>query len=106
VAQLVSRNAGFVCHGSRSGGRKVEQYFMKTVAFLHRDGVINRKAPEGQYVRRWEEMDFLPETCEAIGLLNDAGFLVVIVSNQRCVAEGHITTGEQSSQIDSGAKEC
>ena len=33
---------------------------MKKAAFLDRDGVINRKAPEGQYVTRWEEMEFLP----------------------------------------------
>jgi len=67
---------------------------MKKAAFLDRDGVINRKAPEGQYVTRWADMEFLPGTCEAIRLLNDAGFLVVVVSNQRCVAKGLITTEE------------
>jgi D-glycero-D-manno-heptose 1,7-bisphosphate phosphatase len=67
---------------------------MKKAAFLDRDGVINRKAPEGEYVTRWEDMEFLPGTREAIRLLNDAGFLVVIVSNQRCVAKGLITTEE------------
>ncbi|MGA7634950.1 MAG: HAD family hydrolase [Terriglobales bacterium] len=67
---------------------------MKKAVFLDRDGVINRKAPEGQYVTRWEEMDFLPGVCEAIRLLNDAGFLVLVVSNQRCVAKGFVTFGE------------
>jgi D-glycero-D-manno-heptose 1,7-bisphosphate phosphatase len=70
---------------------------MKKAAFLDRDGVINRKAPEGQYVTRWEEMKFLPGACEAIRLLNNAGFLVVVVSNQRCVAKGLITTEELDS---------
>lgn len=70
---------------------------MKKAAFLDRDGVINRKAPEGEYVTRWEDMEFLPGTREAIRLLNDAGFLVVVVSNQRCVAKGLITT----EQLDS-----
>jgi D-glycero-D-manno-heptose 1,7-bisphosphate phosphatase len=64
---------------------------MKRAAFLDRDGVINRKAPEGQYVTRWEEMHFLPRVAEAIGLLNRAGFLVIVVSNQRCVAKGLLT---------------
>jgi D-glycero-D-manno-heptose 1,7-bisphosphate phosphatase len=64
----------------------------KKAAFLDRDGVINRKAPEGQYVTRWEEIKFLPGACEAIRLLNHAGFLVLVVSNQRCVAKGVITT--------------
>jgi D-glycero-D-manno-heptose 1,7-bisphosphate phosphatase len=70
---------------------------MKKAAFLDRDGVINRKAPEGQYVTRWEEVEFLPGVCQAIRLLNDSGFLVVVVSNQRCVAKGLITTGELDS---------
>jgi D-glycero-D-manno-heptose 1,7-bisphosphate phosphatase len=67
---------------------------MKRVAFLDRDGVINRKAPEGQYVTRWEDMKFLPRSSEAISLLNRAGFLVVVVSNQRCVDKGLVTRDE------------
>src|SRR5208282_6021423 len=70
---------------------------MKKAAFLDRDGVINRKAPEGQYVTRWEEMEFLPGTSEAIRLLNQSGFFVVVVSNQRCVAKGLITPDELDS---------
>jgi D-glycero-D-manno-heptose 1,7-bisphosphate phosphatase len=64
---------------------------MSRAVFLDRDGVINRKAPEGQYVTRWEEMQFLPQVAEAIALLKGAGFLVIVVSNQRCVARGLIT---------------
>jgi D-glycero-D-manno-heptose 1,7-bisphosphate phosphatase len=70
---------------------------MKKAAFLDRDGVLNRKAPEGQYVTQWEEMEFLPGTREAIRLLNEAGFFVVVVSNQRCVAKGLITVAELES---------
>lgn len=70
---------------------------MNKATFLDRDGVINRKAPDGRYVTRWEDMEFLPGTYEAIRLLNRAGFLVVIVSNQRCVAKGCITTGQLES---------
>jgi D-glycero-D-manno-heptose 1,7-bisphosphate phosphatase len=67
---------------------------MRKAAFLDRDGVLNRKASEGQYVTRWDEMEFLPGTREAIRLLNDAGFLVVVVSNQRCVAKGLVSVVE------------
>jgi D-glycero-D-manno-heptose 1,7-bisphosphate phosphatase len=70
---------------------------MKKAAFLDRDGVINRKAPEGQYVTRWEEMEFLPGAREGVRVLNHAGFFVVVVSNQRCVAKGLITTDELDS---------
>jgi histidinol-phosphate phosphatase family protein len=67
---------------------------MNRAAFLDRDGVINRKALEGKYVTRWEEMQILPGVAEAISLLNQAGFRVIVVSNQRCVAKGLITIGE------------
>ena len=65
---------------------------MNRAAFLDRDGVINRKAREGEYVTRWEEMQILPGVGEAISLLNGAGFRVIIVSNQRCVAKGLISS--------------
>jgi D-glycero-D-manno-heptose 1,7-bisphosphate phosphatase len=64
---------------------------MNKAAFLDRDGVINRKPPDGQYVTRWQDMEFLAGVREAIHLLNQAGYFVVVVSNQRCVAKGLIT---------------
>lgn len=64
---------------------------MKKAAFLDRDGVINRKAPEGEYITRWEEMEILPGVPEAIILLTQAGYPVVMVTNQRCVAKGLLT---------------
>jgi len=56
--------------------------------FLDRDGVINEKLPEGQYVTRWDEFHVLPGVVEAIGLLNQAEARVIVVSNQRGVALG------------------
>lgn len=70
---------------------------MKRGAFLDRDGVINRKPPEGQYVTRWEDMHFLPGVPNAIRLLGEAGFCVLAVSNQRCVAKGLLTANELES---------
>jgi histidinol-phosphate phosphatase family protein len=67
---------------------------MNKAAFLDRDGVINVKAPEGQYVTRWEEVRFLPGVAAAIARLNKAGFRVIVVSNQRCVAKGLVTADE------------
>ena len=68
---------------------------MNKAAFLDRDGVINRKAPtEDEYITRWEEMHIIPGVAEAIALLNRAGFHVIVVSNQRCVAKGLLTTSE------------
>jgi D-glycero-D-manno-heptose 1,7-bisphosphate phosphatase len=67
---------------------------MRRAVFLDRDGVINRKAREGEYVTRWEEMQILPGVSDAIALLNWAGFCVIVVSNQRCVAKGLITSAD------------
>ena len=59
--------------------------------FLDRDGVINKKAPEGDYIKNWNEFKFLPDVKESIKRLNKAGFLVVIITNQRGIAKGMMT---------------
>ena len=66
---------------------------MNRAAFLDRDGTINRKLPEDRYVTRCEEMHLLPDAPRAIALLNRAGFRVIVVSNQRCVAKGLVPVG-------------
>lgn len=56
--------------------------------FLDRDGVINVKQPDGQYVLAWEDFEFLPGIADWIKLLNALDYLVIVVTNQRCVARG------------------
>jgi D-glycero-D-manno-heptose 1,7-bisphosphate phosphatase len=58
----------------------------KPAVFLDRDGVINKKMPEGSYVKDWSEFSFLPGVFEAIKMLKENGFLIIIVTNQRCIA--------------------
>lgn len=70
---------------------------MDRAVFLDRDGVINRKAPEGLYVIRWDEMHLLPGVVPAVAELNHAGFRVIVVTNQRCVAKGLITVADLDS---------
>ena len=65
---------------------------MSRAAFLDRDGTINRKPPDDEYVTRWEQVRFLPEVAKAIALLNRSGYLVIVISNQRCVAKGLISS--------------
>jgi D-glycero-D-manno-heptose 1,7-bisphosphate phosphatase len=62
-----------------------------TTAFLDRDGTINVKAPEGDYVKSWDEFEFLPGAAEAVRALREAGLRVVIVTNQRGIALGRMT---------------
>lgn len=59
--------------------------------FLDRDGVLNRKLPEGCYVTSWSEFELLPGVPEAIRKLTRAGLRVLVVSNQRGIALGLYT---------------
>jgi len=63
---------------------------LRTV-FLDRDGVVNEKMPEGQYVASCEEFRLLPGAVEAIARLNRTGLRVILVSNQRGIALGLYT---------------
>lgn len=59
---------------------------MLRAVFLDRDGVINRKAADCDYIKKWDEFEFLPYVAEGIKILNENEFKVVIVTNQRGVA--------------------
>jgi D-glycero-D-manno-heptose 1,7-bisphosphate phosphatase len=61
---------------------------MNKAAFLDRDGVINKKAPDDGYITRWEDFEFLTGVADAIALLNRSGFLVIVITNQRGIAKG------------------
>jgi D-glycero-D-manno-heptose 1,7-bisphosphate phosphatase len=56
--------------------------------FLDRDGVLNRKPPEGGYVTGWEQFHWLAGAVEAIARMNRAGFSLIVVTNQRGIALG------------------
>ncbi|MEZ0352113.1 D-glycero-alpha-D-manno-heptose-1,7-bisphosphate 7-phosphatase [Mycobacterium sp. pR1184] len=55
--------------------------------FLDRDGTINVKADEGEYIRTPEELVLLPGAAQAIAALNAAGLRTVLVTNQRWLSE-------------------
>lgn len=64
---------------------------MHKAVFLDRDGLINRQAPEHDYIKSWADFRFLPGVSEAVRRLNEAGYLVLVVTNQRGVARGIMT---------------
>ena len=62
--------------------------------FLDRDGVLNRKLPEGAYVSDWAQFEWLPGAVEAIARMNRAGLTVIVVSNQRGIALGRLSVDQ------------
>jgi D-glycero-D-manno-heptose 1,7-bisphosphate phosphatase len=67
---------------------------MNKAVFLDRDGVINKKPEEGNYITSWDDFHILPGVADGIALLNRAGYVVVVVTNQRCVARGLLSVAD------------
>ncbi len=66
---------------------------MNRAVFLDRDGTINQDVG---YPRSFQELSIYPESVEAVRRLNQAGLLVVILTNQSGVGRGFVT--EESLQ--------
>jgi D-glycero-D-manno-heptose 1,7-bisphosphate phosphatase len=62
-----------------------------SAVFLDRDGVINVKAPEGEYVTSWDKFAFIDGALDGLRLLARLGVPVVVVTNQRGIARGRMT---------------
>jgi D-glycero-D-manno-heptose 1,7-bisphosphate phosphatase len=62
--------------------------------FLDRDGTINVKAPEGDYITEPSRLGLLPGAAHAIRRLNDRGVPVIVVTNQRGIALGRMTEAD------------
>ena len=59
---------------------------MTSAVFLDRDGVIN---VDHGYVSTWERFEFLPGVPDALRALQDAGYLLIVVSNQSGIGRGY-----------------
>ena len=69
--------------------RQPEQ--LRKAAFLDRDGVINQ---DRAYVHRWEDFEFVPGAIEGMRRLREAGYALVIVTNQSGLARGYYTEAQ------------
>ncbi|MEK6933942.1 MAG: HAD family hydrolase [Nanoarchaeota archaeon] len=63
----------------------------KKAVFIDRDGVI---VVEREHLHRKEDLTLIPKAAEAIKLLNDSGYLAIVVSNQPVVARDLCTIAE------------
>jgi histidinol-phosphate phosphatase family protein len=66
----------------------------RPAVILDRDGVLNRRPPRAEYVRRPDEFEWLPGARRALALLKEAGYTVIVVSNQAGIARGAMTEGD------------
>ena len=62
--------------------------------FLDRDGTINE---DYGYINHADQIDLIPGSGEAIKKLNDAGFKVIVISNQAGIARGLATEDQVQS---------
>ena len=66
----------------------------KGTIILDRDGVINKNRSD--YVKNINEFEFITGSINAIRLLNNSGFRIVVASNQAGVAKGLIRQADLS----------
>jgi len=64
---------------------------LKKIAFLDRDGVINLKAPEHQYIITPADFQFTPGIFALLENLAQEGFEFIVITNQRGIARGLLT---------------
>lgn len=62
---------------------------MDKVVFLDRDGVISKDSRF--HIKSWEEFHFLPTSKDAIKLLNEHGFHIILITNQSVIGRKMIT---------------
>jgi D-glycero-D-manno-heptose 1,7-bisphosphate phosphatase len=60
---------------------------MNRAVFLDRDGVITQEPPH--YAHKVSQLKLVPKSADAIRLLNENGFLVVVACNQAGIARGY-----------------
>ena len=79
-------------HDYKNGIVQAKNFSNKQRAiFLDRDGTINKYVG---FLRNIDDMILLPGVAEAIKLINDSGFLCIVVTNQPVIARGEVTLEE------------
>lgn len=73
---------------------KLTEKYLKPqkILMIDRDGVINKKAPRGEYIASWSEFSFLQENIRGMKKLSEAGFSFIVISNQAGIARGVVST--------------
>ena len=54
----------------------------KKILLIDRDGVINQKAPRGEYIDSWDKFFFISENIQGMETLSEYEFSFIVISNQ------------------------
>lgn len=65
----------------------------KKYIFLDRDGTLNVRPPKACYIEKPEDFVWLPGARQAVKELKDAGYEIILISNQPGIARGRLTEG-------------
>lgn len=60
----------------------------KKILLLDRDGTINKKAYQGEYITKWADFEWIDDTRNGLERLSQQGFSFVILTNQAGIARG------------------
>jgi len=69
----------------------LNQINSKWTLFLDRDGVINKRPPN-DYVKSWDEFEFLPGVLEALKILTLKFSKIIVITNQQGIGKNVMTT--------------
>jgi D-glycero-D-manno-heptose 1,7-bisphosphate phosphatase len=83
----------------------------RRAVFLDRDGTLNVRPPEHEYLVTSNAFVWLPGACEALARLHRAGYVLAVASNQRGIALGLVSPSvlrqiERRIQSDLAAFRC
>lgn len=61
---------------------------------IDRDGVLNAKAPKADYVKSWDEWQWLEGSKEGLQYLSDKGYKLILITNQAGIAREKMTVND------------